>query len=120
VADQPPTFAGDIAPILYSKCATCHHPGEVVPFSLLTYQDNLKQTLSAIFEYCGLPQDQLPAAEAAFAEDSQRGSNLARERLAATSRQDLTEENLEQIREALREHATIQDPDFIVPNTVLV
>jgi len=34
-----PTFAADVAPILYQKCAGCHHPGEVAPFSLLTYQD---------------------------------------------------------------------------------
>ncbi|MGA2135780.1 MAG: ascorbate-dependent monooxygenase [Bryobacteraceae bacterium] len=34
-----PTFNKDIAPILYQNCATCHRPGEVAPFSLLTYQD---------------------------------------------------------------------------------
>jgi len=34
-----PTFHGDIAPILREHCATCHRPGEVAPFSLLTYQD---------------------------------------------------------------------------------
>jgi len=32
----PPTFNKDIAPILYQQCATCHRPGEVAPFSLLT------------------------------------------------------------------------------------
>jgi mono/diheme cytochrome c family protein len=34
-----PTFNKDIAPILYQNCATCHRPGEVAPFSLLTYTD---------------------------------------------------------------------------------
>jgi hypothetical protein len=34
-----PTFNGDIAPIFYSKCVTCHRPGEVAPMSLITYQD---------------------------------------------------------------------------------
>lgn len=33
------TFAQDIAPILYTHCATCHRPGEIGPFSLLTYDD---------------------------------------------------------------------------------
>ena len=33
------TFTRDIAPILYKHCAPCHHPGEVAPFPLLTYQD---------------------------------------------------------------------------------
>jgi mono/diheme cytochrome c family protein len=34
-----PTFAKDVAPILYSKCVTCHRPGEVAPMSLITYKD---------------------------------------------------------------------------------
>ena len=33
------TFARDVAPIVFDKCATCHHPGEAAPFSLLTYDD---------------------------------------------------------------------------------
>jgi tetratricopeptide (TPR) repeat protein len=38
--DQPQvTFNKDIAPILYANCASCHHPGESAPFSLLNYQD---------------------------------------------------------------------------------
>jgi hypothetical protein len=38
-----PTFNKDIAPILYQNCATCHRPGEVAPFSLLTYADASKR-----------------------------------------------------------------------------
>ncbi|HEY1949597.1 MAG TPA: hypothetical protein VGG97_21485 [Bryobacteraceae bacterium] len=38
-----PTFNKDIAPILYQNCATCHRPGEVAPFSLLTYRDAAKR-----------------------------------------------------------------------------
>jgi len=34
-----PTWAHDIAPILYKNCATCHHSGGAGPFSLLTYAD---------------------------------------------------------------------------------
>jgi len=32
-------FSEHIAPIIYSHCARCHRPGEVGPFSLLSYQD---------------------------------------------------------------------------------
>src|SRR4051794_17098760 len=32
-----PTFAQDVAPILYKNCVTCHHPGGLGPFSLLDY-----------------------------------------------------------------------------------
>jgi mono/diheme cytochrome c family protein len=42
-ADAAPTYNKDIAPILYANCATCHRPGEVAPFSLLTYQDTAKR-----------------------------------------------------------------------------
>src|SRR5579863_5704095 len=41
--DKTPTFNHDIAPILYQNCSTCHRPGEVAPFSLLTYQDAAKR-----------------------------------------------------------------------------
>ena len=33
------TFTRDIAPIVYKNCAYCHRPGEVAPFSLLTFKD---------------------------------------------------------------------------------
>jgi tetratricopeptide (TPR) repeat protein len=39
VATGAPTFSRDIAPILWERCAPCHRPGEVAPFSLLTYAD---------------------------------------------------------------------------------
>src|SRR5437762_938201 len=35
----PPTFNKDIAPIVWARCATCHRPGEIGPFSLITYDD---------------------------------------------------------------------------------
>lgn len=41
-AGAAPTFNKDIAPILYQNCATCHRPGEVAPFPLLTYADAAK------------------------------------------------------------------------------
>jgi tetratricopeptide (TPR) repeat protein len=31
------TFASDIAPILYERCVSCHHPDGPAPFSLVTY-----------------------------------------------------------------------------------
>lgn len=37
------TYECDVAPILHSKCASCHRPGEAAPFSLLTYDDARKR-----------------------------------------------------------------------------
>src|SRR5262245_34125081 len=34
-----PTFAKDVAPIMFAKCATCHRAGEVAPMALLSYED---------------------------------------------------------------------------------
>jgi mono/diheme cytochrome c family protein len=33
------TFSKDVAPIVYGRCVSCHRPGEVAPFSLLTFKD---------------------------------------------------------------------------------
>ena len=33
------TFAKDVAPIIYNKCATCHRTGEIGPFTLTSYED---------------------------------------------------------------------------------
>src|SRR6185503_20925796 len=38
-ADNPVTFHKDVLPILQKNCQTCHRPGEIAPFSLLTYQE---------------------------------------------------------------------------------
>jgi len=37
-APEAPTFNRDVAPIMFSKCATCHREGEVAPMSLLSYE----------------------------------------------------------------------------------
>lgn len=33
------TFAKDVAPIIFEKCAICHRPGEAAPMSLTSYQE---------------------------------------------------------------------------------
>jgi len=38
-----PTFTDTIAPIVYANCVTCHRPGEVAPFSLISYDDVVKK-----------------------------------------------------------------------------
>ena len=34
-----PTFAKDVAPIVFNNCATCHRAGEVAPMTLTSYED---------------------------------------------------------------------------------
>jgi len=42
-ATEQPTFSRDIAPLVFTHCAACHRPGEVAPFSLLSYEDVKKR-----------------------------------------------------------------------------
>jgi len=39
LAAAPVTFNRDVAPIVFAHCASCHHPGGIGPFPLLTFQD---------------------------------------------------------------------------------
>ena len=38
-AETAPTFAKDVAPILFENCAACHRPDNIAPMSLLSYED---------------------------------------------------------------------------------
>jgi len=38
-----PTFAADIAPIVYGHCVVCHRPGQSAPFPLISYDDVKKR-----------------------------------------------------------------------------
>jgi mono/diheme cytochrome c family protein len=35
----PPTFAKDVAPVIFEACSSCHRPGGPGPFSLLTHDE---------------------------------------------------------------------------------
>ncbi len=43
-----PTFNKDVAPIVWRQCSGCHRPGEIGPFSLLTYDDVRTQGLKIV------------------------------------------------------------------------
>jgi mono/diheme cytochrome c family protein len=42
-APSAPTFNRDVAPIIFKSCSGCHRPGEVAPFSLLSYKDTVRK-----------------------------------------------------------------------------
>jgi hypothetical protein len=39
VQGQSPTFASDVAPILYKNCTSCHRDGSIGPFTIESYKD---------------------------------------------------------------------------------
>ena len=60
------TFNKDVLPILQKNCQTCHRPGEIGPFSMLSYKDArpwakaIKTAVTArtlLLPRCALPQD---------------------------------------------------------------
>src|ERR1700686_1179884 len=38
-APANPTFTKDVLPIFQKSCQACHRPGQMAPFSLVTYED---------------------------------------------------------------------------------
>lgn len=38
-AGETPTFSGQVAEIVYEKCASCHRPDGAAPFALIEYED---------------------------------------------------------------------------------
>jgi tetratricopeptide (TPR) repeat protein len=57
------TFHGQVAPLLWAKCAGCHHPGAAAPFSLLTYDDVRRHAQQMVeVTRAGLMPPWLPAA----------------------------------------------------------
>lgn len=54
---KTPTFAKDIAPILYKRCVSCHSESRVAPFSLVGYENARKHadTMAAVTEVGYMP-----------------------------------------------------------------
>jgi thiol-disulfide isomerase/thioredoxin len=53
----PVTYASHVAPILHARCATCHRPSQVAPFSLLTYNDARRwaSSIAEVVTECRMP-----------------------------------------------------------------
>jgi hypothetical protein len=50
-AAEPPTFAEDVAPLVFTHCVPCHRPNGAAPFSLTSYPDvrgRARQILNAM------------------------------------------------------------------------
>jgi len=45
-SSRTPVYTEDVAPILQANCVSCHRPGQVAPFSLLSYDDAKKRAQS--------------------------------------------------------------------------
>jgi hypothetical protein len=57
VSEATPTYATEIAPVLFEKCTPCHRPGQVAPFSLMNYEDAQRRsaTIARVTEQRFMP-----------------------------------------------------------------
>ncbi|MEO7453882.1 MAG: ascorbate-dependent monooxygenase [Fimbriimonadales bacterium] len=65
---QEPTYASTIAPILFEKCTPCHRPGQVAPFSLISYEDAQRRsaTIARVVEKRYMPPWKATAGYGSF------------------------------------------------------
>jgi hypothetical protein len=92
-----------------------------IPVLAVRYADlnaHREQVVKAIFEYCGLPTDQLAKSLSAFERDSQAGTFLARDKPNEGNTFKFNEEQLAEIAEILARHPVIQESDFVAPGTL--
>jgi hypothetical protein len=88
-----------------------------LPVSYADLNTKREATLKAIFEYCGLPTEQIPQALHAYERDSQAGTFLAREKPSEGNKFQFNETQLESIRAVLARHPVIKVSDFVAPGT---
>jgi len=91
-----------------------------IPILAIRYEtlvSNSRSALEAVFDYCGLPREQVSVAVGAFGEDSQKDTLLARDRLRVQD-SDLAPDLLLQLHEILAEHPPTVTADFIAPNSL--
>lgn len=94
-----------------------------IPVLAVNYADlnaHREQVVRAIFEYCGLPTDQLAQSLRAFDRDSQAGTVLARANPNEGNKFKFNEAQLAEIAEILARHPIIKISDFVVPGTLVV
>ena len=70
------TYTRDIAPILHRHCASCHRPGEIAPFSLLTYKQTLgwADTIREVIDEGRMPPWNADPKHGKFANDPRLSS----------------------------------------------
>jgi len=73
---QAPTFAREVAPILFARCAPCHHAGGAAPFALTSYDDAARRA-TQIARVTGRrfmpPWKALPSSDVHYANERRLG-----------------------------------------------
>ncbi len=92
-----------------------------IPIAAVRYEDikaQPKETLAAVFDYCGLPLASLDSAYGAFSKDSQEGTILSRLNRDQHKVEPISEAQYDEMRAIIREFPHIQTSDVILPDTL--
>jgi len=90
-----------------------------IPMFVFRYEElshSPRLVLDALFEYCGIAADAVGDIDSVLAQDSQAGSQLARETIAGPSAE-FTSLHLEKIRSVMDLYTPGVSPDSILPGT---
>lgn len=80
---EPPTFARDVAPIVWQRCAACHREGASAPFPLTSYEEVRRRAKQiAIVTRTGIMPPWLPEPGLLPLRDERRLSAAERDTLA--------------------------------------
>jgi hypothetical protein len=96
-----------------------HNQG--IPILAARYADlnaQREEVLTALFTYCGLPAAKVRETLGVFAQDSQAGTTLARDKPEEGNALRLSAAQCDEISRILRRHPTINEPEFIAPGTL--
>ncbi len=106
--------------LMMDQYMTFHEQGLIIP--AIRYEEFTAKpdaVLSVLFTQLGVPVTTISTAVAAFDEDSQAGTRLARESSEKGAAVNFSDGELEEIHSILRRHPVIQSPYFVVPGTIL-
>jgi hypothetical protein len=79
-----------------------------------------EEVLTALFNFCGLPAAKVKETLGVFAQDSQAGTTLARDKPEEGNVLRLSAAQCDQISRFLKRHPTINEPEFIAPGTLRI
>ncbi|HVU10363.1 MAG TPA: sulfotransferase domain-containing protein [Phototrophicaceae bacterium] len=79
-----------------------------------------ERVLQAMFDFCGLPQAEIPRALEAFARDSQQHTPFARDEAHSGNTVVLPDDLAAQLQAIFARHPVIRSSDFVLPGTLKV
>ncbi len=92
----------------------------ILPIRYADLDSQPEKTLTAVFQYCGLPLSEVQRTLKVFETDSQAGTPLGRDNPKVGNQEKLSDEDLAEINRILSIYPYIKESDFVVPGTLTI